>query len=142
MRASVAFLLLIAFGSPSVAAHAKDYVNVTGDQFILPNDCNDEIGISQGGVCFSGGHIAPDANGRATVSLWDKKFSPTSGCHQQAGRPCEPFCGSFVLQEGAGWDPAKALDVFVDGPVFGNFLLSPCGFGWWTQGVLGQVTHT
>jgi len=139
LRAGAIFLVLI-LALPVAFAHEKGYVNVTGDQLIAPKNCDDEVGFSQGGVCYPAGHIQPDPMGQAFVGISDNKFQPTSGCWQQNAQPCHPFCGDTTLDVNQGWDPGSELLVFVDGVAFGNPLISSCG-PIFTTGVWGIVYH-
>lgn len=141
MRALAVLLLVILAASTLASAHQKTWVNATGDRFIAPNDCAGDLGFSQGGVCYAAGHIVPNIAGEAVVSLMDKKIQPVSGCFQQPGRPCESFCGSALLERNINWDPAEILEIFVDGPVYGNAFDSVCGT-LYSGGVWGRASHT
>lgn len=130
------YMMVAAFavaGLGIATADTREYVNVTGDQQLI---C-DETGatISQGGFCYPAGHVAADGSGQATVSIIDDLISPTSGYFCQdldADTFCDEgtdvlFCGSLTLTSGAGWDESGSIVVFIDGPVFGNPVLSVCG---------------
>jgi hypothetical protein len=122
-------------------AHTKSYVNVTGDVVLSARFCDDLVSPSQGGVCYPGGHIRTD-DGVALVGIADQTTQPTSGCYQQdLGFTCQRFCGSIVLSKNGNWFPDRRVEIFVDGPVWGNPLTSPCGFRH-SQGTWGHVWHT
>jgi hypothetical protein len=120
-----------------VSADPHEYVNVTGDQFVLCDSTG--ATISQGGVCWDGGHIVPDAAGQATLSLTDDLFSPVSGYYCQdvnadttcgdsaAGEPSAIFCGALTVTDGSDWSSGGLTMLFADGAVFGNPVLSACG---------------
>jgi hypothetical protein len=134
-----------------VAADPKDYVNVTGDQLLQCNPGGLDLGFGQGGVCFEAGHITADGSGQATVTVTDDFLSPASMfiCQDFDGNGICPdgpgeieilACVSHTLTDGADWNSGVRLLIWVDGPVFGNPVLSPCGQ--LSVTVKGQVSHT
>jgi hypothetical protein len=134
---STALMVTIA---TDAAAHPQTYVNVTGDLLLICDVLGDGGSLNLGGVCYPAGHIVPDANGMSSVCIVDDLFAPTSGFFQQDGGLGFPFCGCANLASGINWDPGSSVMVFIDGPVFGNPLLSLCGT--FSMGLIGTVTHT
>jgi hypothetical protein len=133
-------LLATALVAGPAAAHPKQYVNVTGDVVIVPLNCEGFLPITQGGVCFPAGHVTPDPQGKATLQITDTVALPTSACYQQDnGMSCIPFCATFTLVSGINWIPERRVEVFIDGPLWGNHFVSVCGQ--WSQGTVGHVTH-
>jgi hypothetical protein len=143
MKYLMALAVAIALGAVATA-HPHNYVNVTGDLIL---DCDDSNGFSQGGVCIATGHVAADATGGASVTVVDDNTSPVSAYYcqdldgdQSCGDFATPFCATMNIQSGSNWDQSSDIIVFIDGPVFGNPVLSACGS--LSIGVTGTVTHS
>lgn len=131
-------------------AHPAAYVNGTGDNFLFCTE--DDLGFSIGGVCFAAGHILPSGAGTATAAINDQLVNPASGFLCQdfnndgdcgEGDPGEIailFCGSASLVDGGNWDSGVDTSIWLDGPVFGNPALSPCGQV--SIANAGDVTHS
>lgn len=136
------FPVLMGLSLPGlVEAHSTSYVGGTGDVAIVHVSCG-LVQPTAGGVCFPPGHIQPDQNGKATVTIVDTFINPVSGCYQQdLGFTCIRFCGSIVLTSGVNWFPDRRVEIYVDGPVNGNPFTSPCGFRN-SPGTTGFVTHS
>lgn len=143
VRAWLVLLVVVGLSVPA-GAHPKAYVNLTGDVTMVPNDCDGSIGVSQGGVCFPGGHIVPDLQGRATLTVGDATAVPVSGCYQQpvgSAPLCRPFCGSITIDRHVDWDPSENVEIFIDGPVQGSPAYSACGITV-SMGTTGHVYHS
>jgi hypothetical protein len=134
---AVAAFAITAFGT--VSAHPKTYVNVTGDQVIVPTDCDEALGVAQGGVCWQAGHVVQGS----TISISDTVTNPTSGfyCSPTCGATPGggiPFCGS--IKTGLAAPVQGQVIVFLDGPVFGNPVTSVCLTA--SLGTTGTINHT
>jgi hypothetical protein len=126
----------------------------SGDQGGQCSAANLGLGIGLGLVCLPGGHVQPDTEGFAIVVIEDTLNTPVSGfiCQDSVGDGCIhvnfgelgiPFCGSVAIatpSAGGRWDPSLDLLVFIDGPVFGNPAVSPCGT--LSAGFGGHVSHS
>ena len=131
-------------------ADGRDYVNATGDFGILPTNCDGALTLSQGGVCFPGGHVTPNADGQATITILDQFFNPVSAfhCHDldfdavcgEAHDPAEQFCGTHTLRVGEDWNVEDQILILIDGPIFGNPVNSVCGT--FSMGLIGTVAHS
>lgn len=137
MRFSIGLLVgLIFLAAGPAAADPRCYVNGTGDQLLQCGVGPGGVLVSpnQGGVCFEAGHIQPGF-GQAQIWIQDDFLSPSSGFYCQDKTfdgicdedSASVFCANHTLTVGGNWDPAFAVWVFVDGPVFGNPVLSACG---------------
>jgi hypothetical protein len=118
-------------------ADPRSYVNASGDSgtATMP-DCDGSLGLGLGSACFPAGHVQPDADGTATITLTDSFLSPVSGVHcddADGDSICEQreigewFCGTHTIRDGEDWHAGDQIIIVVDGPVFGNPILSPCG---------------
>lgn len=102
----------IATSNPPAEVSVRcDYANAGGDAFIAQN------GI---GGCVTDGL----AGSFVTITIADELVVPASGlaCWGSCAAASVPFCGA--TQTAATSDQ---LLVFLDGPAFGNPVLSPCG---------------
>lgn len=134
----------------SANADSKTYVNVTGDFGYTPNNCDESLPISQGGVCFPAGHITPDAEGTATITVTDNLLNPVSALHcedqnldavcETEREPGEWFCGTHTIRTDEDWDLSANVLIIIDGPVFGNPVTSVCAT--LSASTFGVVDHT
>jgi hypothetical protein len=87
------------------------YLNGSGDVTINPN--------GQGGCIFEG-----ISGPSAVINIIDPVVQPVSGliCWNTCGTSATAFCGAVSATV-----TSSRLLVFVDGPVLGNPILSPCG---------------
>lgn len=138
-------------------AHSKSYTG-WDDAFnvSIPQCPLHDFDVFVGIVCYRGGHITPNANGQATISITDSITSPLSGfvCQDlDADDLCGEggqlelsvqFCGSATITDvahGDVWVPQAPLLIFIDGPLFGNLLASSCGTTY-SGGFAGTVDHS
>jgi hypothetical protein len=106
-----------------------------------------------GFVCFAAGHVkGVGVSHTASLAISDQGINPVGGTFCQdanmdgfcggEGEPYKPFCVSVVLVGSVEWNEALAVQVFVDGPLNGNPVISSCGLGSTSLGTLGFVTHS
>ena len=144
---------MVAFGSSPSVADPRQYVNTSGDALVVCDSLG--FGFSNGGVCFEPGHVLPDGNGEAILTIFDDFNNVVSGvacqdlngdtfCGGQGSAELrEPFCIQGVITSawfGGSWQEWAELRVFVDGPILGNPALSSCG-PMFSPGVSGRVDH-
>lgn len=129
-RFSVAALLLALTVSGLGAAHPHSYVG-GNDSRVTFAGCPDADEVGPGYVCFEPGEISAGFFGGFIV-IGDAVVSPVSGAictdsdNDGVCGPTEPmtsFCGGI---ETGGSDTSRTY-VFIDGPVWGNPVLSTCG---------------
>lgn len=152
----------LVFLAATAAADPRTYTGVTDQLYSvgfgsLAVDCSDApLGLNPGFVCFPSGHIQPDAGLTASVIIRDELMGAVSGYYCQdlngdsicggGGEFDERFCAALTLfHVDAGtpevnWNPSFAVRVYVDGPLAGSPLLSPCG-SQASVGVIGTVEH-
>lgn len=139
----VGMLALGTLWAAPAAAHPRPYIGGTGDVVVV---CGDDFKTGIGGVCLDAGEIQGGFFG-AEVWIMDGWLYPNSGrfCQDVDGNGgCEintAFCGGLQLIDGWNWDSSRPATVFVDGPLFGNALLSTC-FSLASPGVHGVVWHS
>lgn len=141
------------------AAHSKKYVNATGDFTQLRASCGppreDGSPDGIGGVCFGAGAITPNpTTGWAQITIADLLHNPASAyacqngdqdlfCGEETGDYRERFCGATqFLSTAFTWNPGLPVYVLVDGPIFGNPVLSPCTFPETSMAAKGTVQHS
>lgn len=143
--------VLLSLASPA-AADQRSYVG-HNDCFkarpcAIGDKAQDPIVCGVGVVCFAGGHIWADDQGKGSVSISDAVFSPMTGfacqdldsdnlCGEVGSELSEPFCGAATLGNGDLWEPAGMLFVFI-----GGLTTSQDYCGIFHAGVEGTVSHS
>lgn len=101
MRGIEPRFLVVLFGLaavvPLAAAHPHEYRNLTGEvQPICVQTGGDELNL--GGVCVAAGHIVPDEDNRASISIVDDINTLAVGfyCQDLNG---DGFCGGTILDD-------------------------------------------
>lgn len=100
-----------------------------------------------GGVCYPAGHVTPGSTNNAIITISDNWVNPVSALYCQdnnddgfcggASDHTEFFCNSVVLTKDDNWDTAVEVQVYFNGVVNGNPILSECG----AMATVGEVAH-
>jgi hypothetical protein len=154
----------LVFATMTASAHSVSYIGGTegtntAGLGVKSFACDPLLGSDPGigWACFAANHLAPDQTGASGVQIEENTIQPVSGfyCQDNNGDGIcgggadygSPFCTALVLFSEApepsviNWDPAIAVQVFVDGPVAGSNLLGACHDTLGSYGTVGTVTH-
>jgi hypothetical protein len=146
-RATWMGALAIVFVATAATAHPVDYINLKtiGDHVVIcqsPPSTVNPFPFGFGGVCYEAGHIVTPGPGTVvTFTVTDNLKAPVSALYRNVVDI--PFCGVVSVTDGIDFDSSVDTIIFVDGIIFGNPVLSPCGpLLPWTAGWIGTVNHT
>lgn len=146
MRSGPWLSLLAMMTVGGAGAHSISYINPVGGEMLTYCDSRHAaLDLYVGGACFAAGHIVPDVDGFAVISVVDDIVTPSFTLGQDPNgdglyENLQHACGSAVVDADSNWDPLIPIVVFVHGPVFGA-AFDPCGapISW---GISGSVDHT
>jgi hypothetical protein len=153
-------LVVVALAAGPAAADPRPYLMPFDQVATLHNvavHCDTDID-SLGGVCFPTGHVtSTGATKSATLTLIDFLQVPVSAVYCQnynddhtcggPGEPNDSFCGTHRIRseaegsQSANWDESFPVYIFVDGPVNGNLVTTPCTTSHWSFGSFGEANH-